>query len=111
MITQDDIDAFAPEEYIPEWAEAKIDNKMWNGYRAIRGQLSTKDGRRTGNAVVVSHETRHGIFVTRVITDAGNCMYLTNNEIVELFYEPRYVMKAFMAAVQEILIMESAAND
>lgn len=105
MITQDDIDAFAP-----EWVESEIDNEKFNGYRAIKGQLRTKDGRRTGNAVVVAHTIRFGVYVTKVITDAGNIMFLTENEMVQLFYVPKYVMTDFLPGVYIALEEEAESN-
>jgi hypothetical protein len=104
------MERLAPENWLPDWASGKVNNHTFNGYRILKGQLNTKDGRRTGNAVVVSHHYRHRNYVTRVITDAGNSMFLSENEIEELFYEPEYIMTEYLPAVKALLQEEADSN-
>lgn len=75
------------EEPLPEWAEQKSMGK----YMQVRAQLLTRDGRKCGNAVVV--EVLKGEEFARVLTDSGNVMTLNLQEMVSLFYEPKYIMK------------------
>jgi hypothetical protein len=46
--------------------------------------LHTKDGRKIGNAIVVGHGGDE--YNWEVKTDYGNILYLTNNDIDNLFY-------------------------
>ena len=87
MITQDDIDAFE----MPEWAKAKAEGD----YTLPNAALPTRDGRRTGNAVLVGLSDRqweNALITYLVVTDAGNILRLNINELKELFYPPEYVM-------------------
>ena len=63
-------------------------------YWEAGSQLSTKDGRKCGNAVIVelvfSVLKRSHAWV--VVTDAGNEMTLTYNELNELFHPPEWRM-------------------
>ncbi len=72
----------------PDWAIGTT-NEIQPG-----AQLCTRDGRRTGNAVVTGplQLSIHGTFFWPVITDAGNVMRLTTSEIDELFYPPKWLM-------------------
>lgn len=78
--------------FLPEWAERTSRPDEY-----IHGtQLCTKDGRVTGNAVVI--ETKFSnwdrkVLIYHVVTDAGTEMRLTIGELKELFYPPIYVMK------------------
>jgi hypothetical protein len=61
----------------------------------IGSQLLTKDGRKCGNAVIV--ERVKSMLTPRwsgwiVVTDAGNEMNLTEPELDELFYPPKWKM-------------------
>lgn len=69
----------------PEWAAGRA-----AGYADIGAVLPTRDGRRCGNAIVVSiAETEGGIPVfATIITDAGNTMKLSAAELEELFWPP-----------------------
>jgi hypothetical protein len=87
-------------DIIPKWASGyACGNYMQKG-----AQLSTKDGRKIGNAVVVGFseeileqacdgewgyvpETAH------VITDFGNRLRLSLIELEQLYYPPKWVMK------------------
>lgn len=75
---------------LPEWAIAHSSGK----YMEVGAQLSTRDGRRTGNAFVnaVSHNELAGEPVAEVITDAGWKIVLTEDEMKDTFYPPSYIM-------------------
>ena len=76
---------------LPYWAE-----KLSSGsYMEDGAQLSTRDGRRIGNAVIILIYNHYGLKeeVAVCITDAGNVLRLTNNELKEIFYPPKYIMK------------------
>jgi len=68
----------------PSWAKDLAD-----GYMCLGAALPTRDGRRTGNATLVSVNPDG---TAKVLTDAGNRMVLTHNELEELFYEPVWTM-------------------
>jgi hypothetical protein len=60
----------------------------------VGAQLPTKDGRRTGNAVVTGRglTLSSGVRTWAVLTDAGDSLVLTDEEIKQLFYAPQWVM-------------------
>lgn len=93
------------ENWLPEWAK-----KRSSGYQEINSALQTRDGRRTGNAVVVGHMVRHGVGVAQIVTDAGNIIYLTPNEMEELFYPPQYVMLTLLPAHETALYEEKVTG-
>jgi hypothetical protein len=69
----------------PHWATGMAGNIC------IGAQLCTRDGRRTGNAVVtgwISDKDR----TWEVLTDAGNTLVVNEEEISALFYYPRWTM-------------------
>jgi len=69
----------------PNWATGAT------GSICIGAQLCTKDGRRTGNAVVTERiEGKDAAW--EVLTDAGNTIIVNEEEINELFYCPRWTM-------------------
>lgn len=76
---------------LPHWATGRT-----NGQLRIGAQLCTRDGRRTGNAVVLDMtygaltDPPQRLFV--VVTDAGTPAYLTEDEVMAMFYPPEYVM-------------------
>lgn len=73
------------EEYnnmIPDWATGK--NKLKE--LIVGTQLCTKDGRRTGNARIISIEERYGHIVYVARTDAGNLINLVESEVHSMFY-------------------------
>ena len=93
MITQDDIDAFE----MPEWAKAKAEGD----YTLPNAALPTKDGRRTGNSVTIGLSDRQWpdmAIIYLVVTDAGNILRLTENEMKEYFHPPEYVMTDLLPA-------------
>jgi len=71
----------------PAWATGIASQWMELG-----AQLCTKDGRRMGNAVVMSVEVRDGRYFACILTDAGNELKLTETELAELFYHPEWKM-------------------
>lgn len=68
----------------PSWARGLAD-----GYMCLGAALPTRDGRRTGNATLVSVNPDG---TAKVLTDAGNRMVLTHRELEELFHEPVWTM-------------------
>lgn len=77
------------EEWVPGWATGTT-----NGELVLGAQLSTRDGRRTGNAHIIGISPgRRGTvgFIYTVLTDAGNEMILLSSEIAEMFHPPHYV--------------------
>lgn len=77
-----------PEQELPEWAVG-----LNSDLQLVAGaQLLTKNGRRCGNAAITCvHEEEHGT-VYCVVTDAGNGMRLTKDEVNELFEVGDYLM-------------------
>lgn len=74
---------------IPEWAI-----KRYEGVLEMGTQLPTKDGRRVGNAHIIDimpAMSAHFQTAYTVLTDAGNRLVLTVDEIKELFHEPMWV--------------------
>ena len=93
MITQEDIDAFE----MPEWAKAKAEGD----YTLPNAALPTRDGRRTGNAVTIGLSDRQWKdcdTTYMVITDAGNILRVTENEMKFYFHPPEYVMTDLLPA-------------
>lgn len=83
---------------IPYWA-ARLIGTDEDGYLIEYAQLMTRDGRRTGNAVIRKVEPLTEWVIT-VVTDMGNELVLTRGEAEELFFEPVYVMKADAVGVR-----------
>lgn len=98
-------------EPLPHWAI----KPSLGSYYELMGSLPTKDGRRTGNAVVVDviektyKCTEDQIFkLIKVVTDAGNILLLTELEAEELFHRPQYVMMNMLKAHCQALEDEAA---
>lgn len=76
------------EDPLPEWATA-----LAHGLYVLGSQLPTRDGRRMGNAHIVdtyySEPLDETIYV--ILTDAGNTARLTQSELEECFYPPKYI--------------------
>jgi len=73
---------------IPDWAMTSC-----NGGYVLGAQLPTRDGRRCGNAHIIHIEPARWdetVLIHTVLTDAGNTMKLTLNELGELFYPPMW---------------------
>ena len=93
MISQEDIDAFE----LPDWASKKANGD----YTLPNASLQTRDGRRTGNAILIGLSDRQWEACATtylVVTDAGNIMRLTLDEMKEYFHPPEYVMKTLLPA-------------
>lgn len=72
---------------LPHWAIGTTDRPE------IGAQLCTRDGRKTGNAVIIGQEKmRNGALCWSVLTDAGSHMHLTDRELNELFWPPRWLV-------------------
>ena len=88
---------------LPPWARCLANED----YTLPNAALPTRDGRRTGNAVNVG-----GIISLNpdptflVVTDAGNLIRCTLNEMKELFHPPQYVMENLLPAHKEALLNE-----
>ncbi len=75
------------DSFRPDWAVGLTKEPT------LGAQLCTRDGRRTGNAVIARIETSSQLEVSyTVITDIGTPMVLTADEIAELFHPLRFVM-------------------
>lgn len=90
------------ETWMPEWAIGLTDGL----YTDIHAQLPTKDGWRTGNAVSLGTEEKKGILYIKIVTDAGNILFLTQNEVEELFHPPRYIMASLLPAHKQAIMDE-----
>lgn len=83
---------------LPEWAERQV-APDWLAYLQLHAQLCTRDGRKMGNAVVVEVKILYGRLLTpagyriTVLTDMGREIVLNRNEVMELFYPPRFIVK------------------
>lgn len=74
-------------EPLPEWATG-----LAKGEYVKNALLATRDGRRHGNARIVGIEWKDGLgYVFRCITDAGNAINYTLNELKEGFHPPVYI--------------------
>ena len=73
---------------LPEWAERFSDGN----YMEVGAQLPTRDGRRVGNAFVqgVLQDEQFGKLAV-VVTDAGNVVRYTEEELRTAFYPPQYI--------------------
>ncbi len=77
------------EVYLPSWAVAPA-----NGQYTLGTHLATKDGRRIGNAHIVEiRESKYilGLTIYMALTDAGNLVPFTAQELETVFHEPLYV--------------------
>jgi len=75
------------EQRIPNWATKAI-----NGELEIGAQLPTRDGRQIGNAYIIRTILSADMeMFYLVLTDAGNQVFFTAQEINELFHPPQWV--------------------
>lgn len=74
------------EGYLPKWAIG-----LSNGELQLGVQLCTKDGRRVGNGFVVDIWDIERFQLYIVMTDAGNTMLLTVEEINEYYHIGLYI--------------------
>lgn len=79
------------QQVLPDWAESYSPD----GILCPGRQLCTKDGRRLGNAFITRElepiPTLVLVAVWEVVTDAGNVMKMTAQEIRDLFYVGDYI--------------------
>lgn len=79
------------QQVLPDWAESYSPD----GILCPGRQLCTKDGRRLGNAFITRElepiPTLVLVAMWEVVTDAGNVMKMTAQEIRELFYVGDYI--------------------
>lgn len=101
MISQIDIDAFE----LPDWASKRAEGD----YTLPNASLPTRDGRVSGNAVMIGISNRQygrTEMIYTVITDSGNVLYYTENELKYAYYPPKWVMTnllpAHIKALQEL---------
>lgn len=83
--TATDFEALAAAQ-LPEWAIGHA-----KGYMDEGALLPTRDGRRMGNAIVAKMETRDYGPVAKVVTDAGNVCHMTERELEECFFPPKWI--------------------
>ncbi len=81
------------DELLPFWAEKLSDGN----YMEVGAQLCTKDGRSFGNAKVIGLGIIPHVQIPVAIiqTEAGNEVKLTEKELMQYFYEPKYIFKKF----------------
>lgn len=81
------------EEPLPEWALFKVPE---NTLHIMQGAL-TKDGRKTGNAVITGISiTKERDYQITVVTEAGNIIHnLNSKEFDELYWPGKWVMRYF----------------
>lgn len=79
------------QQVLPDWAESYSPD----GILCPGRQLCTKDGRRLGNGFITRElepiPTLVLLAVWEVVTDAGNVLKMTSEEIRELFYVGDYI--------------------
>ncbi len=85
-------DASAP---LPAWAARR---SLTGDHMEIGAQLSTRDGRRMGNAVVMNVRQGDDGPLASVITDIGNDLEMSEAELKEAFYAPTLIMELSAAA-------------
>lgn len=73
---------------LPDWASAHADGNWFPS-----AQLSTKDGRVTGNGVLMWWTISNGLPAAVIVTDAGNVIFASQNEMEEMFYPPQFLMR------------------
>lgn len=81
------------QQVLPDWAESYCPDRILRPGR----QLCTKDGRRLGNAFITRElepiPALISVSVWEVVTDAGNVLKMTSDEIRELFYVGDYIAR------------------
>lgn len=92
-MTGEDYDEQFKREVLPDWATAyKPDGEI-----EVGRQLCTRDGRRCGNAFVLREGTGIPAMVFiptwEIITDAGNKLVCTKDEINEIWYVGEYISR------------------
>lgn len=79
-------------EFLPFWASGYAKGRYIEG-----AQLCTRDGRVMGNGVVIDiyQDNRIDEPIFKIKTDIGNIVELTYEEICEIFYLPKFILKNF----------------
>lgn len=95
------------ENWLPPWAIGLTDGQ----YTDMHAQLPTKNGWKMGNAVTLGTEEKKGILYIKIVTDAGNILFLTQNEVEEFFYPPRYIMASLLPAHKQAIMDEQKDPD
>ena len=80
-----------PEQDLPDHCERHVTKGELERFT----QLSTRDGRSTGNAVIFDITIRKGLAIFHCITDACNVIELTMEEMITLFHPPEYILNDF----------------
>lgn len=95
--SEEEINAELVNELLPDWAVSTADPDTIE----IMQNLTTKDGKRTGNATIADirlkryKNQRYHTTLVSVITDAGSHMLLTVGELFELFEPGNFILKRF----------------
>lgn len=75
-------------DLMPHWANGTCDGQL-----VLGAQLPTRDGRRTGNAHIIAigpAKWDERVTLYTVLTDAGTTLKLMAEEVVELYYQPKW---------------------
>jgi len=91
------------EDFVPHWADKKL-----NGELEVYAQLSSRDGRKLGNAIIyrVFEEAVLPSFLKdqaplyEIVTDFGHMLRLNTSEIEEAYHPPEYRMKKLHAKLR-----------
>lgn len=81
-------EVFGIDASLPDWASAPAEGNFFPS-----AQLCTRDGRVTGNAVLMWWTIVSGMPSAVVSTDAGNVIILTQAELEDMFYAPKFLMR------------------
>lgn len=79
------------EEALPEWALSVVPE---GSIHIMQGAL-TRDGRRTGNAVITDIAIYNDCIRITVVTESGNIVRLSAVEFHEQFWTGKWIMKEF----------------
>lgn len=93
-------------EPMPPWAAGRANGK----YMQEKAQLTTRDGRKIGNACVLNIYFSNKKQKAEIITDAGNVFIMSENEMKELFHPPVWVQKDITPAQEKILNLLNLIN-
>ena len=81
-------EVFGIDVSLPDWASAPAEGNFFPN-----AQLCTRDGRVTGNAVLMWWTIVSGMPAAVVATDAGNVIIVTQAELEHMFYAPEFLMR------------------
>lgn len=81
-------EVFGIDVSLPDWASAPAEGNFFPS-----AQLCTRDGRVTGNAVLMWWTIVTGMPAAVVATDAGNVIIVTQAELEDMFYAPEFLMR------------------